>query len=686
MDTQEFAVRRWANGGLETTRALSGPIEVPENGCESLRLFGMTSMGVMIKHPLIGVEVQHLRTPDQVLQRYQRYQLIHHGDASPAMSQAVSRETWLAIWESTGQSFSARATRIDSMKADSRRSDRSSLFLVVAATLFGFLLRLWPFGRLGLNQFDEGIYAMAATWALQPGGLSSLNSILIPYAPPGFPLFVGWTYWLLGFSDQAGILVSALTGMATILVVAWTAASIFGRREAAVVSWCVCCAGPHIAFSRMGLTDASFLFFWAVGFRMGISFLILPGLSRGIVLGASVGFCQQFKYNGWLLGALVAAAALLEVIVAGPGLRTSKLIKFGGWGGLAILVAAVVVLPWFLYVQQHGGYSALLDHQRSYLGEFSQWPVHFLAQVNQATALNGPLWLGCVNGVGLLGAGLLGSPLRLADGRWAGGRSACKLLLLIPLCSAPVTTGILACLFAVNWAQVGERFLCVAWIIFMILSPLYHPYARLWLPFEMFQWLLLGSIASRLLVVNSLEWRGAPDWRRRGLVGGLAIVAGGYCVTGLGFPFAQAGPLDRPGLFAPSDSLRSAADAVMVVVPQRARSLRTLVRPSMAFYLAGRISIEAQANLAQLGRSDGDDRWALVDSTILSSDVSPLDDQPRRRVLGPILNHWEVVASIPASNTLPTTLDLDPGYAQRPPDVSVGFFWLLRSRPTEPTR
>ena len=60
-------------------------------------------------------------------------------------------------------------------------------------------------------------------------------------------------------------------------------------------------SGPHVAFSRMALTDAPFLLAWLVGDRAAgqrsSSGRARAGRSRS---GLAVGLAQYFKYNGWL--------------------------------------------------------------------------------------------------------------------------------------------------------------------------------------------------------------------------------------------------------------------------------------------------------------------------------------------------------------------------------------------------
>src|SRR5947209_7262609 len=102
------------------------------------------------------------------------------------------------------------------------RSRREGLAIAVV-TVIGAGIRLWPPARFGLTHFDEGIYALAGTWSLGPGGIAGLDPSLIPYAPPGFPILIGLAYRLLGPSDVSAIAVSQVAGTLTIPVVGWLA-------------------------------------------------------------------------------------------------------------------------------------------------------------------------------------------------------------------------------------------------------------------------------------------------------------------------------------------------------------------------------------------------------------------------------------------------------------------------------
>jgi len=569
---------------------------------------------------------------------------------------------------------------------DSGRA-RLTLILVGLATLISFPLRVWPVGRLGFNQFDEGIYGMAASWVFQPGSLSAIDPSLIAYAPPGYPILVGLASFFLGSSDQPSFLVSATLGSLTVPVAAWISGRLFGPRAVVISAWCVCFSGPHIAFSRIGLTDTSFLLFFTFGLAAGIRFLETPRFGTALILGVLVGVAQQFKYNGWLVGGLVIVTAILGPLVSKVEREPRRLLRIGAWGGFAVLVSWIIVYPWFRFVEDHGGYSALLKHQRSYLTGPTAWRPNLLDQANQAVGLAGPAWLTLISGLAISLANWListnpdqGEGRRILGSIGVGGT-------ITSLLAAPITSGFIFAPRLLADPRVGARLVGSGWLVLLVLSPFYHPYARLWLPFEMIHWIVLGGLAAWL---GDLRFVDAPPNRhrlRRGLViGSLGLVGLGFLSVGPGFPFASSGPLGHDGLFDPSDSLRFVAADVAKRVPPQVRGLRTLVRPALSFYLAGRVPASPQGDLDSFKRRPDHQWWGLVDSALLSSELGSPGRPAHRSPLEPIMATWELVAEFPSTTSLPTAFDLDPNHSRRPRDRSLTYLWLLRPRPLDSPR
>lgn len=451
---------------------------------------------------------------------------------------------------------------------------------VAAMTFVGAVLRFWGPGRLGLNHFDEGIYALAATWSSAPKGLASITPELIAYAPPLYPILVGVAYLFLGVSDISAILVSQIAGTLTIPAVAWVARRTFGPGAGAAAAALVAISGPHIAFSRMALTDATFLLCWVLAMGLGGRFLERPGLLRAVAFGLMVGLAQNAKYNGYLVGGIVALVAVWGLVLkSGDGRRVM------GYGLVAAAVAALVYLPWYRFVESHpGGYAGLMKHHRSYLSGPSAWPTHWRLQMGQSYALSGELTEG-------LTWGILAWPLAWIGGTMSSGvekrprRAQMRMRLGFVLGAAVYgvapNAGWWVALAMMPWWLISgspaKRVLGAGWLVMAVLTPFYHPYARLWLPLHAFGWVALAGLVLDDQVVRRL--------RAASLAA--AIIAAVFADAVIE---PRARSLGSP--IAPTDALRSEIAGLAnhirfqgAVYPTPVRVL-LLARPTVLFYLA----------------------------------------------------------------------------------------------------
>src|SRR5579864_7146083 len=269
-------------------------------------------------------------------------------------------------------------------KSDS--SLRREIAIVLVLTAIGAVLRLWSFWGLGLQHFDEGVYALSGLWILSPHFLAGIDPTVISYAPPGFPILVGLAYLLFGVADLSAIAVSVLCGLITIPVAGWLGRRTFGPGAGAAAAAFAAVSGEHVALSRMSLTDVPFLLFWLASIGVGARFLEKPGFGRALIFGVLVGLAQNFKYNGWLAGVVVGMVVLIDCIAKRRD--ASKEIVYGL---VAAIVSTIVYTPWFLFVDRHGGYASLLAHHRGYMGGLAEWWPHWKAQMAQSVALAGSL-------------------------------------------------------------------------------------------------------------------------------------------------------------------------------------------------------------------------------------------------------------------------------------------------------
>ena len=566
------------------------------------------------------------------------------------------------------------------------RAPRRETLVVIVLTLLGAALRLWSPGRLGLVHFDEGIYALAGLWSLSPSGLAGLDPTVISYAPPGFPVLVGLSYLVFGVNDFAAILVSISAGTLTIPVAAWLSRRTFGPGAGGAAAAFTALSGPHIAFSRMALTDASFLLCWLAAAGMGQRFLERPDAGRAVCLGLAVGLAQLLKYNGWISGAVVAAGAVVWLLLHPDQRRTRSNAATWGWGLFAVLVAAVVYWPWFAFVDSHGGYSALLAHQRSYLGSLSSWAGHWSVQLAQQQFLSGgPVWVGATGLVAALA-------MAISTGDWEQERRLLpRVLVEIAGLSALYSIFGSSWWIALVWtlaALTKSRGLsikppvlvCVGWAALSALTPFYHPYARLWLPIDAFGWLLMGgafvSIRSKIEVAGRgcrWTWNTATDplpWFTLSCVL-LAVISSNVPTKQQTMP-----------VLGPSDSLRRATQTILGELPRDMKVLNAYARPPLVYYmaLAGGVAVHRQPDLAHLLEPDGSTPWALLDLAMIRQQYSSEQDLDR------LLAGWSLVREIPTALNPPTLLDIDPAAARGATVNASAPLRLLRRKRMEAIR
>lgn len=560
------------------------------------------------------------------------------------------------------------------------------VLVVVALTVAGAVFRIWSPGRLGLIHFDEGIYALAGLWSLSPRGLAGIDPTLIAFAPPGFPVLVGLSYLVFGVSDLAAIVVSVGSGTLTIPVAAWLAWRTFGPGAGGAAAAFAAFSGPHLAFSRMALTDVSFLLFWLIAVGLGQRFLERPGSARAILLGCAVGLAQLFKYNGWILGAIVAVGAVGWPVTRREGWRTRSMAATWGYGLLAAVTAAVVYWPWFAFVTSHGGYAALLAHQRSYASGVRSWPGQLSQQLDQSDFLaGGPLWLAYEGAIAALAMSVSVGQLPLRIRLLA--RTLMTILGLVALCSIPGLSWwlglcwiFMAVIWKGAWATKSAALLGAGWLILSVLTPFYHPYARLWLPIEALGWVFLAGAFVGIRSSVEVAGRGRRWSLKRDSdpLPWFVFTCVFFAVTSRDLqPETRA-----PSSPAPSDSLRQACQSIKTTVPNDVRDLRVYARPPVLFYLAfiGGVNVQRQPDVAHLLEPANPSSWALLDMALIRQDNVPESE------LGRLLAGWVVVCDLPTVLNLPTLLDIEPAVARGGVIDASAPLRLLRPRRTEDVR
>ena len=138
----------------------------------------------------------------------------------------------------------------------------------------------------------------------------------------------------------------------------------------------------------------------------------------------------------------------------------------------------------------------------------------------------------------------------------------------------------------------------VGWAVMAILTPFYHPYARLLLPLQGLSWLLLAG--ALVMLRTHLERLGDQVQRpARGIAQALLPAAVGLWITPL--LLASSSPYWSTArgiseLLQPSDSLRTACRTIAGDLPMELDSLRLYARRPVEFYLSGVVACRSPAD------------------------------------------------------------------------------------------
>ena len=470
--------------------------------------------------------------------------------------------------------LTARRWRVPNHPMSSRPSQPgwSASELVTAAVIIvgAGLLRLWSPAALGIEHYDEGVYVISALGLTDPSLPDPLFAHQMFFSPPLYFGLVALAGALSGGPlDIVAVLVSGVFGTLTVALVWWTGRTWFSPGAGLAAAALLALSEFHIALSRSALTDVLFAFFHLLTVVLIERALRRSSFALAGAAGLSAGLAWNTKYHGWLALALGLAAWALFVWRSASIEGWKR--HLGLWT-LILSVALAAYAPWALYVQaQPGGYAGLTIWQ----GVFMEggWLRNVSRHVSEQRFLDGPLTDSSIliaAGIGLLGL--------------AARRLSAVTILMIAALG-------LACCVAEGWAVVlllaaggllllargpdtAAGWLATVWICaFAILTPFYHPYARLFLPITIMSCLLAGlcltGVAARLQAGERGMARLAVA--SVALLGAMAVFA------------ARSG--DTPD---PWRSARGAAEdaAAMAKVIPLGSHVKVIEEPAVAYYLS----------------------------------------------------------------------------------------------------
>ncbi|MGE3822323.1 MAG: hypothetical protein AB7I30_23160, partial [Isosphaeraceae bacterium] len=396
------------------------------------------------------------------------------------------------------------------------------------------------------------------------------------------------------------------------------------------------------------------------------------------------GLCQNVKYYGWLAGAIVVLAAVVGTIVDREARTRAALLRTFGWGLVAVLVAGLIYWPWFRFVEAHGGYAELIRHQRGYFLGVGAWVGGLRRQLEQVVALSGgwPWALSTWVVVSVVSIALIpGGPAR-------SRRVAHRIVGLGVLGTLWIVSPTLSWWLGLAWApwllsdvRPSRRVLGAWWLSQSVLTPLYVPYARLWLPLHAAGWVLVAGATEEW----DLSWDAITS-RRRALQNRAILARSAFTaiVVLVGFWVSwnlTARPFPLPQFFEPTDGLRNAVVSLArsrTPSAPRFDSLRVLGRRPIAYYLAlqGGFPVRLEGGGENLSpRVDAPGEWLLIDFALDPATLDPVlrgieDGRSWRRAESPTPVRLDPV----------TRLDVRPGSVQRASEEPTAL-WLLSPVP-----
>lgn len=370
-----------------------------------------------------------------------------------------------------------------------------------ALALLALLVRLPNFNQLGLTHFDEGGYAVGALALARGEGPDQFLSQQHFLSPPGYFGLGGMFMQVVGESATVLFLISLFFGALTAPLLFALVRESASRGSAAGAGVLLATSDFHVHYSRMALTDVSFTFLLLLALLLFTRGFRTDRMSTYLMAGIVVGFAWLTKYHGWLAG-------LVAILAHGPRLKERGVqLRLIASASMAIALYA----PWYFHVESlPGGYAALTAEQGRFLSDWTNLVQHIWLQVDAQRFLESPL-----SGVGFA--------LALMTKVCIDQRTDWKIaLMFVPaLLLFQMSLGSCIALFLM-WVATGRnlrsipRHVLVATVLFAVLTPLYHAYPRLALPFVCGFWMCvvpsmgrLTSFSPRTAVIATLLAAGA---------------------------------------------------------------------------------------------------------------------------------------------------------------------------------
>lgn len=453
------------------------------------------------------------------------------------------------------------------------RPSRAEWLGLAGLVMLAAVVRAWHLGAVGLNHFDEAAYAFSGLGISDPSQPLRLFPSQVRFAPPVYFLLVGLGNLIARQpSEFSAIVINVVLGTASVPVVWLAGRRWFGPGAGMVAASFLALNEFHIGLSRAALTDVTFAMVFMLALLALTEALATDSPRRAIVAGLLVGLAWNTKYHGWFV---VVAAALGMGLrwLRGPRTLTSAhrpLILLT----TTSVVAIACYIPWALFVQSGpGGYAALSAYQSTLLS--LHWVSNAVMQARMQWYMEGLL--------SRLAPCLAVVAVAVVTGTWASWNgSTWRRMAAVAVGGAIAGSAATAlALTLVSLPQLIRRSdddvrsaMLLGWVgLFVVMTPAYHPYARLLLPLTLAT--MIGAGVSLQAAVGTRDERdqgGAAPWLWT--AGVLAVTVG----------IAVAVTRSEPSLWRPSRTMADAASGIASMVTGDEPVL-VLGEPQVGFYL-----------------------------------------------------------------------------------------------------
>ena len=467
------------------------------------------------------------------------------------------------------------------------RPVRITLTEAVAAsciTIVAFALRVWRLSSLGVNHFDEGGYVFSALGLADPSQPATLFPNQTRFSPPFYFTGVSLLHRLTGWPvDTAALALNVLLGTATVTLVWWVGRRWFSPRAGLAAAALLALCQAHILMSRVALTDAAFSFLFLLTIALLVETVERASFGWAAAAGLAGGFLWNTKYHGWFSLLITGAALVPSLWYARRKLRDLSRPVLA-WITAAVL-AALFYVPWAIYVRTADGYREIANYYLTLIS--TEWFSNFLRHLQQQMYLEGPA---------SRAAFLVALAFVLG---WYGREQMRKSLAIIAVATvasllfgffgvASILT-LLSVPALVRDFHVYRNRVALAWLgLWVIAAPVYHPYARLLLPWTVLTCLLAGWWLVRLADGAPADVLAGRDsgraWPASPLTGapGAAMVVALLAAVFVAIVSWQLGPASNP--WRPARDLADVATRIAEQVPP-GQDVFVLGEPPLAFYV-----------------------------------------------------------------------------------------------------